>query len=409
MSLRFDETVIQRRQRRGNKVTFTVPTCVTIYPFFWQFMTPYIPGCAITLISVPLLCKLAHAKGLYDLPDAGLKPHQRPIPYLGGVGIWLGWMSVLLYAMIQQGANYHSLSWIAVGGSMLMLIGLMDDLSNLPPKLRLLAQAAVAIFVLYGKLGKDLWASLSSPFQEQLPGWLTGDLTGSLIGGGFCILLLAGATNATNLIDGLDGLCGGVIGICSLGFWTLGLLFWQRGGGSSEDLSLNATLAAGIVGACSGFLAYNFQPASVFMGDSGSLLLGFNVAVLMGILTQQHGIRGLIGSIFVFGFPIFDTALAIARRGLNRRPLFVGDRSHFYDQLRDRGWSVRRTVYACYGISIFCGAIGCAGVYLPRNALAMTVIGVPILTVVACLMLGLLRVDNAAERSGQLPPSSAGQ
>ncbi len=352
----------------------------------------------ITVGALPLVRRLAVRFELYDRPDAGLKPHARPIPYLGGVGIWIGWLAVLLYGMTQAEGGHWLLASVAVGGALLLLVGLIDDIRHLPPGVRLAAQAAVAVVLLGGGLGRGVWFSLAEPVA---PGWATMSMGPAVfLSGVFCILVLVGATNSTNLIDGLDGLCAGSLAIVAAGFTALALLLADTGE-AHISLLLAVIISTAVLGACLAFLCFNFPPASMFMGDSGSLLLGFNVAVLMILITQAGSWRGLVGSAFIFGFPMFDTALAIVRRSLNGRPLFVGDRSHFYDQLRDRGLTTRQTIAACYGLGVLfvgCG-LGCA--VLPMVGVVALVVAGPLVAAFACSRFGLLRVDDAAERSGR--------
>ncbi len=135
------------------------------------------------------------------------------------------------------------------------------------------------------------------------------------------------------------------------------------------------------------------------MGDCGSLLLGFSAAVLIILSAQGGSLAVTAGSIMIFGFPVFDTALAIARRGLNGKPLFTGDRSHFYDQLRDRGLSVGKTVLICYLLGIIFACLGTAVIYLRTVYWISLYAAVILLTVVGCRLFGLLRVDDSARRS----------
>jgi UDP-GlcNAc:undecaprenyl-phosphate/decaprenyl-phosphate GlcNAc-1-phosphate transferase len=368
---------------------------------FRRFMVPYLVAMAVTLMATPILRLVAVRCDLYDRPDSGLKPHERPIPYLGGAGIWLGWLAVLLLAMRTDGPNRWLLTWIALGGGVVMLIGLVDDIRQLPPVLRLLIQAAVGGLLLYVGFGRGVWAALWPSVQAYLPAWFSTDTAGLIINAAFFIFLLLGATNSTNLIDGLDGLCGGIITIAFLGFWIVALLLSHTAEAPAADatVALRITLCAGVVGACAAFLCYNFHPASVFMGDSGSLLLGYNVAVMIALCVEQGAWRGLAAALLVFGFPILDTSLAIARRWLNGRPLFVGDRSHLYDQLRDRGLSVRGAVYACYVLGVLFAGLGMACVLLQTRWVVGTVVGVPLLAALIGWRCGLLRVDNAGQRS----------
>jgi UDP-GlcNAc:undecaprenyl-phosphate GlcNAc-1-phosphate transferase len=397
-------------------------------PTLWYLAWPFGLALLVTLIAVPILRRVAAAYDLYDRPDAGLKPHHRPIPYLGGVALWAGWLAVLLAAMAigwpgrggpDAGAVRWEMAGLAVGGSVLMLVGLIDDIRHLPPIFRLLVQVAVAGLLLYAGIGRGVCPALLEPLGigdwASSPGdWgSTSRIVALCLSGLFCILVLAGGTNSTNLIDGLDGLCAGIVGLAALGYLAMtgllvGVLDVSTPAGSTltrvGDGTIQAVLCAGLLGACAGFLLYNTSPASIFMGDSGSLLLGFSIAVLIISMTEQASWRGLIGALFIFGFPIFDTALAIARRWLHHKPLSIGDRSHFYDQLRDRGMPVRKTVCICYAIGLAFAALGCLSIFLPTPWTVAMVIGTAAILAIVCRHFGMLRVDQAAERSTMTRP-----
>jgi UDP-GlcNAc:undecaprenyl-phosphate GlcNAc-1-phosphate transferase len=260
-------------------------------------------------------------------------------------------------------------------------------------------QAAVAATLVYGGVGHGVSSNLLAPLREWLPDWLFGARVSAGLSWFICAFVIAGATNSTNLIDGLDGLCAGVVAIASLGFLAMGLYMFRAGTPAGGDATLRMALCVGLLGGCLGFLAYNFHPARIFMGDSGSLLLGFSAALALILFAQYPTWKWLAGAALVFGFPIFDTALAITRRALNGRPLFVGDRSHFYDQLRDRGLSVRKTVLLCYLISLILAVLGSVLVTLPTGYSLTVLILSPILALLLCRRLGMLRVDAAGRRA----------
>jgi UDP-GlcNAc:undecaprenyl-phosphate GlcNAc-1-phosphate transferase len=353
----------------------------------------------ITLLAVPVVRRTAVAFQLYDRPDSGLKPHARPIPYLGGLAMYLGWLAALHAAMWLIPSSRASIPWIVAAGSILMLTGLVDDLRGLRPGVRLLVQVVCAGLLLYGGIGRGIAPALLHPLSDCLPVWLADGPVALALSGLICMGLLAGAANSTNLIDGLDGLCAGVLGISALGFALLAETLGRTIGLTTPAAVLPSVLAAGLFGMCLGFLLYNFNPASIFMGDSGSLLLGFNVAVVLILFGELASWRWFVAAVAVFGFPIFDTALAISRRALNHRPLFRGDRSHFYDQVRDRGFSVRQTVLICYAIGLAFILLGAACLRLPWACLIGLVIVCPIALALLAWRLGLLRVDDTADRS----------
>ncbi|MCG8407953.1 MAG: undecaprenyl/decaprenyl-phosphate alpha-N-acetylglucosaminyl 1-phosphate transferase [Phycisphaerales bacterium] len=282
-----------------------------------------------------------------------------------------------------------------------MLTGLLDDIRHLSPVLRLFIQVAVAGCLLFAGVGRAVATALLEPCREGLPEFMLGPTTEIGLSAAFCAAVLAGATNATNLIDGLDGLCAGVLAIASLGFWVAYITVDTVFSFGAEHEILIIVLPLGTLGACLAFLRFNFNPASMFMGDSGSLLLGFNVAVFIVLFAEHASWRGLLAGLTIFGFPIYDTALALGRRGLNKKPLFVGDRSHFYDQIRDRGLSVRQTVLICYGLAFVFATLGVVMIHL--SAIYMIAIFAALLLVggLASWRFGMLRVDDAADRSKQ--------
>ncbi len=379
--------------------TIFAPSAGNEIAWFW----PLVVALVVTLSAAPIVRRIAVGRQLYDHPDEGLKPHETPVPYLGGVAMYLGWLGALLCAMALREECRSSLPWIATAGSILMLTGLVDDIKHLRPKVRLLVQAGAAGVLLVGGIGRDTLQAFIVPFRDVLPGWMVGEVTMTAMGGLFCVVVLAGATNSTNLIDGLDGLCAGIIAIASAGFFIIAESLGSLGTDSNGQVLILTAISVGMLGACIGFLRHNYNPASMFMGDSGSYLLGFNVAVVLIILAEQSSWRWFACGLMIFAFPILDTALAIVRRWLNNRPLFIGDRSHFYDQLRDRGLSVRQTVLLCYAIGLCFAAVGAVAVHQSTKVLVTLFVVGPILLASCCWRLGMLRVDDAASRSNKNP------
>jgi UDP-GlcNAc:undecaprenyl-phosphate GlcNAc-1-phosphate transferase len=172
------------------------------------------------------------------------------------------------------------------------------------------------------------------------------------------IFFVLGATNSLNLLDGLDGLCGGVTVIITVAFLLLSVHRATWGFSEIGD-PVRIIVCLGMVGGVLGFLPFNRHPAKIFMGDAGSLLLGFITAALMILFSEQVP-RWWMASIVIFGLPILDTATALVRRWLNKKPLFVSDRGHVYDQLIDRGIPLKKTVAICYGLAGLYAFIGLA-------------------------------------------------
>ena len=364
---------------------------------------PFVAAVLVTLLTGPLFRRLAAAREWYDRPDSGLKPHEKPVPYLGGAAMYCGWLAAVVVTMCSAEQGRCELIWIAIGGTVLMLTGLADDVRHLRPTFRLWVQVLTAGLLVVMGIGRSVASSLLQAFSANpLPEAIQEGTIGIAISVVFCATVFVGATNATNLIDGMDGLCAGVLGVAASGFLIVTLLLNPADPAAHPAWPfIVATLGAASFGVCLAFLRFNFHPASMFMGDSGSLLLGFNVAILIILLTEHAGWTGLIVGLTVFGFPIFDTALAVGRRWLNKKPLFIGDRSHFYDQIRDRGFSVRQTVLLSWILSLLFAALGIAMVYLPGPYLGATFVALPLLGTLVCRRWGMLRVDDAADRSGE--------
>ena len=329
----------------------------------------------VALVATPLCRRFALARGIVDRPDDFLKPHAKPIPYLGGVAIFFGWAAGLLLAMWMfepntvgptephEGPNVDRTMMIGilVGGAAIMLLGLFDDLRMASPKAKLLGATAVtALLVLVG-LGDDtiVVALRSTGLKlDAFPGWLLVVYSVPIT-----LFITLGACNATNLIDGVDGLCSGVLGIISAGFLVLAIHLHTWGEWYVWDAQ-RVTLSLAMLGAALGFLPFNRSPAKIFMGDAGSMLLGLNAAILLLLFAESNAIKWIMGSLMVFGLPIADMCLTLARRWRNQRPIMEGDRSHFYDQLVDRGWEVKRVVRVSYTLAALFAIIGCAPIVL---------------------------------------------
>jgi UDP-GlcNAc:undecaprenyl-phosphate GlcNAc-1-phosphate transferase len=166
-------------------------------------------------------------------------------------------------------------------------------------------------------------------------------------------------------MDGLDGLCGGVTAIIAAGFLFIAVHLAMFGGGLSVNFDgLRVVLGLALLGAVLGFVPYNFNPASIFMGDTGSMLLGFCCAVMIVLMGQGQHPKWFLASMVMFALPVGDTALAFARRWVNGRPLFSADKFHFHHQLVSRGFSVKQTVLIAYGLAIFFAVLGASIVFM---------------------------------------------
>lgn len=362
----------------------------------------------------PLAMRAAHHFGVLDIPDQKLKPHARPTPYLGGAAIAIGWAAALIAAMASGACAWQRMLPILLGGLIMSVLGLIDDVRTLSPKVRLFVGAFVIIAVLAstGTGVRSLDAlvfgvrvilqdvGITLPVIPQVLTYISVGLSAVL--GTFIVL---GACNSTNLIDGLDGLCSGVTAIISLGFFVLAaqLAAWNY---SPTDDQIRLTLAVAMVGAALGFLPWNFNPAKIFMGDAGSVLLGYNCGMLILLFAERHTVRWVIAALMIFALPVFDTALAMLRRWRAGRSIFEGDRSHFYDQLVQRGFTVRQTVLICYGLTLLYGLLGLLLIWFREGGLpvirtryaVLLYIGVVATSAFLAWRAGLMTPENARQK-----------
>jgi UDP-GlcNAc:undecaprenyl-phosphate GlcNAc-1-phosphate transferase len=239
---------------------------------------------------------------------------------------------------------------VLAGGAIACLVGLVDDIFNLKPWQKILGQITAGIILVLVGIRPALYY-LQILFNIKIT-----ETTEMIWGIPIIIFFVLGATNSLNLLDGLDGLCAGVTVIITLAMLLLAIHLGTWGFSEVGD-PVRVIICLGLVGAVCGFLPFNRHPAKIFMGDAGSMLLGFVVAALM-IMFAEVGPRWWMASIAAFGLPILDTAVALLRRFLNKRPLFVSDRGHIYDQMIDRGIPLKKTVAICYGLAAMYALIG---------------------------------------------------
>lgn len=302
--------------------------------YIWAFLIALF----VALIATPAVIVLADKTGAMDAPDAR-KVHKGPMPRIGGLAIYCGFMAAIM-AMLnfadltQEIAN--GVIGLLLGGTLIVIIGLIDDYKNLPAKVKLLGQILAACVVVYFDVRIDV---ITDPFGDYLYlEYLAVPAT---------VFWIVGLTNTVNLIDGLDGLAAGVSTIASL---TIMLVALQ------EDVMIVALFTAALAGAALGFLRYNFNPAKIFMGDTGSMFLGFILAGISVIgAVKCTATIALIVPILALGLPIMDTTFAIIRRYRGGVPIFKPDKGHLHHRLLDLGFSQRQAVLLMYVISALLG------------------------------------------------------
>jgi UDP-GlcNAc:undecaprenyl-phosphate GlcNAc-1-phosphate transferase len=310
-------------------------------------------------LAATWFCKKVAVKfGIVDRPDDLVKTHKTPIAYLGGIGIFIGFTIGIFGGILHLrdevffGSALKWLLGVLAGGAVACFVGLTDDIFDIKPKQKFFGQAFAAAILLFVGILPNL-GFLSYIFGVPIPETIL-----NILGFIVVIFFVLGATNSLNLLDGLDGLCGGVTVIITLAMLFLAI-FLATWGFSDVGDPVRIIICLGLVGGVCGFLPYNRYPAKIFMGDAGSMLLGFEVAALMILFAEQIP-RWWIASVVAFGLPILDTSVALVRRLVNKRPLFVSDRGHIYDQMIDRGIPLKRTVAICYflaGLYAFIGLV----------------------------------------------------
>jgi UDP-GlcNAc:undecaprenyl-phosphate GlcNAc-1-phosphate transferase len=283
---------------------------------------------------------LAPRLGIIDQPSAR-KVHVEPTPRLGGLAIFAAVMLTLIFLKSER--NFDQFASILLAASWMSFLGLWDDRWGVPPLLKLLGQLGGALFL----LANDVQVQL-----PHLPPWANSAVT---------LLWLVGITNAFNLLDNMDGLSGGIAAIAAAFFVLMSTFSGQY---------LVGALAAAVLGACVGFLVYNYNPASIFMGDSGSLFLGFLLASVGIKLRFPDNVTFVTWMIppLVLGVPLFDTTLVVVsrlRRGLN--PLTTPGKDHASHRLVNTGMTQREAVLTLYLVA---GALGLIALFVTRaNAL----------------------------------------
>jgi len=290
---------------------------------------------AVSYILTPYLAQVGKKQNMVDLPNHR-KIHNGAIPNLGGIVIFFGFLLSLLFIVQIEG----QIKILLAAGVIILLLGMVDDIVDLSPKLKFIIQMVPALMVIISN------ADLINIFiNNQLKSF---DLLGYLLYP-ILILWIVGVTNSINLIDGLDGLACGVSIITLITFFILGL--------KQNFESLNLVSIA-LTGSLLAFLRFNFYPAKIFLGDSGSTFSGFVLASLgaLWVLKSQNAIFIFVPPI-VLALPIFDTLFAIYRRYRSHKPIFQADKKHLHHRLLNRGISHKNVVLILWGVTALCSII----------------------------------------------------
>ncbi|KHF39603.1 glycosyltransferase family 4 protein [Halalkalibacter okhensis] len=281
-----------------------------------------------TVIITPFIKRFAIKIGAVDNPNYR-KVHQKVMPRLGGLAIYIGFL--IGFVILQPDSPY--VIPIIIGSFIIILTGVLDDLMELSAKWKLAGQIIAAVVVILGDVRVEY---INLPFNGELHlGWFSIPLT---------LLWIIGVTNAINLIDGLDGLAAGVSSIVLITISSLAIFM--------GDVFV-ASLGVMLLGSTLGFLIFNFNPAKIFMGDTGALFLGYMISVIALLGFKNVTVFSLIIPVIILAVPISDTLFAIVRRFVNKQPLSAPDKSHLHHCLLRLGLSHKQTVLVIYAITAF--------------------------------------------------------
>jgi UDP-GlcNAc:undecaprenyl-phosphate GlcNAc-1-phosphate transferase len=398
-------------------------------PYIYVFYVSFV----VSFLLTPLMRVVATYYGVIDRPDNIRKMHTVPIAYLGGIAVFMGWLAGLA---ISQFLALHRMEvgWpttypvvkfsIVIGGLVIVVLGLWDDTMGVRPWVKISGQVGAALFLLWDNVGIEAakptlemlarrlaqapgmmdimyGGALPGPGEPVVPGWLVTACSAVMVVG-----IIVVCCNASNLMDGLDGLCGGVTAIIAAAFLFVAVHLAMVGGGIYTNTdALRVILGLALLGAVLGFVPYNFNPASIFMGDTGSMLLGYSCGTMI-ILLAQHQPRWGLAAMVIFALPILDTALAFARRWIKGRPIFEADRGHFHHQLVARGFTVKQTVFISYALSILFAVLGISMVFMRTRYTVAVYLVIFAYVIVAAYKMGMVHERPRVVRRQELGAGS---
>lgn len=356
-----------------------------------NFVLPLLGAFIVALVVTPWVRSKALSWGAVDRPNHR-KVHSGIMPRLGGLAIFLAFVPFALIASSFKPAVLG----LAIGASIILILGIVDDIKGISPRVKLAGQTAAALAVIPFGIKVEF---LTNPFNNDvlLLGFFAIPIT---------VFWLVAVTNAVNLIDGLDGLAGGVSCIAALTMAAVAITQLKVFGveGQSEIIILSLILAVSVLG----FLKYNFYPATIFLGDSGSMLLGFTLGVIsiMGLTKSATAISVII-PLLIMGIPLLDTMFAIVRRFKENRPIFQPDREHLHHQLLARGFSHRQAVILIYILSLLMGGSAVVMNLLSTNQAMLLLVVLATATIVAANKIGVtgIGIKKSQEKSAERPSS----
>lgn len=332
--------------------------------------------------ATPHVKRLAERVKAIDVPKDNRRVHKTPTPLLGGLAIYFACIiGILLFVPLDK-----KILGVLAGATLIVVCGYFDDIKPLSPRTKFAVQIVAALIVMYCGVRID---RVTNPFQFiYKANWIELGIFAYPI----TLVWIVGLTNAFNLIDGLDGLAAGVSAISSVTLLTVALLI---GPGETYIIILTAILAGSILG----FLPYNFNPAKIFMGDTGAMFLGFMLSAIsvMGVLKSATALSMLV-PIFAMGLPIFDTLFAMIRRFASGKSMVEGDKGHLHHRLLAKGYSQKKAVLTLYSVSAVLGVGAVALVETKLKTAYILVFVVFLLASMGAKYLGLLDIGNGKNK-----------
>lgn len=324
------------------------------------YLGVFIGSLLISFVLTWYVRDMALARRWVAPPSSARHIHEVPLPRLGGIAIYATFVSCIGILIgvswlfnFNPGFSPYTALILIISGTMVFLLGLYDDARSVNPYVKLIVQSLAAAFLYFTGFG----VFRLPLFGFEHFGWVALPLT---------ILWVLWITNAFNLIDGLDGLAAGSALFSTLTVFIVSLI--------SQD-SIVPALTIALAGSILGFLRYNFNPATIFLGDSGSLFIGFMLSALALVGSQKTPtVVAVAIPVVSFGLPVLETALSVLRRWLNGQPLFSADREHIHHKLLERGLTHRQVVVILYGVSAVCGLLSIFLLYPAGSTLGMVLV-----------------------------------
>jgi UDP-GlcNAc:undecaprenyl-phosphate GlcNAc-1-phosphate transferase len=316
---------------------------------------------------VPLAMKAAFKLNVLDHPATELKKHKAPMPYLGGVAIYLAFIIPVVASKIILHQDIHGVIGILAGGTIIMLMGLVDDIRPLGPVVKLIVQLIVAAIMIKVQIHIKF-------MDNSIANWV------------LTVLWIAGITNALNLLDIMDGLAGGVSLVASLAFFIVALL-----AGRINDM----IPAIALFGAVAAFLIYNKPPAKIYMGDAGSLFLGFMLSALaLNESYSKVNVLAVLSPILILAVPIFDTTLvSVIRMSKGMLPIY-GSNDHAAQRLVMLGLTRPQAVAVLVGVTAALSSIAIFSTFLSFNTTMLLYLVTAFLTGMAAMMVGMVDMKD---------------